>query len=134
VDDVLEHFGDPIAGKGDEDNQADDFGARAAAGALCACRVGAGLVFDVDGDEGDGEPGAEGGGEEPADEGDEVNVAEALGNVDAAGSLDRRSMKSCEQEAYLVCSMRALKGMRGIHVTKHTTVKMEKMRKTMPPE
>ena len=49
VDQVLEDFGDPVSGEGDEDDQSDDRGGRAAASAGVTCWVGAWFVFDVDG-------------------------------------------------------------------------------------
>jgi hypothetical protein len=35
---------------------------------------------------------------------------------------------------YLVCSMTTLNGILGIHEMKHMTVKIEKRRKTIPPD
>ncbi|KFY36336.1 hypothetical protein V494_05100 [Pseudogymnoascus sp. VKM F-4513 (FW-928)] len=80
VDDVLEDLGDPVPRKGDEDDEPDDLGGRAAAVGL-ARRV-AGVPARVHGDQGYGEPGAEGGGDDAADEGDDEDVAVVLGNID----------------------------------------------------
>ena len=90
MDGVFQPFGDPVAGEGDEDDEANDGGGGAGAGTAGAgAGAGAGrvapalggFVADVDGDEGDGEPGAEGDGDEAADGGDEEDVAEAAGDV-----------------------------------------------------
>ncbi|KFY62481.1 hypothetical protein V496_04569 [Pseudogymnoascus sp. VKM F-4515 (FW-2607)] len=80
VDDVLEDLGDPVTRKGDEDDEPDDLGPRAVA--VDAARLVAGSVLGVHGDEGDGEPGAECGGDDAADEGDDEDVTVVLGDVD----------------------------------------------------
>ena len=80
MDDVLEDLGDPVPGEGDEDDEPDDLGHRAAA--VDAAGGVAGIVPGVHGDEGDGEPGAEGGGDDAAYEGDDEDVAVVLGHVD----------------------------------------------------
>ena len=83
VDGVFDPFGDPVAGECDEDDQADDFGRRAATTGG-ACGVGAavvGRVFDVDGDEGDAVPGAEGEGNEAAQSADGEDVAVVFGDI-----------------------------------------------------
>lgn len=80
MDNVLEDLGDPVPGEGDEDDEPDDLGHRAAT--VDAAGGVAGIVPGVHGDEGDGEPGAEGGGDDAAYEGDDEDVAVVLGDVD----------------------------------------------------
>ncbi len=71
VDGVLDPFGNPIAGKCYEHDQADDFGRGASSAAAGrASRIGtavAGLVFDVDSYQSDGKPCAKGNGHDATD-------------------------------------------------------------------
>jgi hypothetical protein len=62
-------------------------------------------------------------------------MSELLGNVDTSRSSALKAVfKRLPQYAYLVCSMTTLKGILGIQEMKHITVKIEKRRKTIPPE
>lgn len=82
VDRLADELSDPVACERHEDEQADDFGVGTPAGTLAAGGVVARMVLDVDGRQGDGEPGAKGGGDQAADEGDGEHVAVSLGDID----------------------------------------------------
>ena len=85
VDGVLDPFRDPVGGKGHKHDEADDFGGRASSAATGrASRVGAaaaGLVFDVDGYQCNGEPCAECYRHNAPDCAYEKDMAEAFGDV-----------------------------------------------------
>ena len=78
---ILQPFGDPVARKGDEDDQTDHLGT----GAISrTCWVGAarcGLILDVDGDEGNRKPGTKGGRQNTSDGADEEDMSERPRNV-----------------------------------------------------
>lgn len=92
VDGVFEPLGDPVHGKGDVDHEADELGLAAAAAVGAAVWIARrGLVLDVEGDHGDGEPGGKSRGDEPANEADEVDVAILFADID--GRLEHQGGK-----------------------------------------
>jgi hypothetical protein len=62
-------------------------------------------------------------------------MSKLLRNVNAKkSSATRTILKTLPSYPYLVCSMTTLNGILGIHEMKHITVKIEKRRKTIPPD
>ena len=61
-------------------------------------------------------------------------MPELLRNIDANTRSVYQIFPKLPQHAYLVCSMTTLKGILGIQEIKQTTVKIEKRRKTIPPD
>lgn len=89
---ILEPLGNPVCGKGDEDDEADDLALAAPAGPLATGGiVGARLVFDVDGDEGHRIVGGKERGQKAADGADQVDVAVLLGDIN--GRLEHEDAK-----------------------------------------
>lgn len=136
MDCVLEEFGDPIHRKRDEDKQTDDLGARTATSAGRTGWICTWFIFDIHCNEGDREPGTEGSCENTANKRDEIDMSKLLRNVDAGRSSVSRKLKYFLHvtKTYLVCSMTTLKGILGIQEMKQTTVKIAKIRKTIPPD
>jgi hypothetical protein len=62
-------------------------------------------------------------------------MSELLRNVNAKKlSAPLAILRMLPLYSYLVCSMTTLNGILGIHEMKHMTVKIEKRRKTIPPD
>jgi hypothetical protein len=60
-------------------------------------------------------------------------VAESLRDIDAE-MCKLMLLTARKAGAYLVCSMTTLKGIRGIQLMKQMTVKMAKIKNTIPPD
>lgn len=93
MDGVLEPLGEPVHGKRDEDDEADDL-------AFTAATIGAGgvivrrLILDVDCDKSDRKPSRHGRGDDASDQAGEVDMTILLANVDGSSKHQRREGNS----------------------------------------